>query len=95
MTFTLDRGTADSIDRTSQRLGIPKSGVVREAVLEYAARAGRLSESERVRLLDVFDDVLARIPLRPAKAADREIAAVRRARQRGGRGTVKPPVKTK
>lgn len=87
MTFTLDERTAERIDRTAQRLGVSKSGVVREAVREYAARAGSLSEGERLRLLDVFDAVVSRIPLRPSEAADREIAAVRRARREAGRGT--------
>lgn len=81
MTFTLDEGTARRIDRTAKRLGLPKSGVVREAVAEYAARSGRLSEQERVHLLAVFDDVVARIPPRSAAAVDREIAAIRRARR--------------
>jgi len=89
MTFTLDEQTAARIDRTAARLGIPKSRVVREAVREYAARVGRLSEEERVRMLAVFDEVVARIPDRPDKAVDREIESVRRARKRGGRGT--PP----
>jgi len=56
-------------------------------VHEYAARAGSLSEGERLRLLDVFDTVVGRIPRRPAEAVDREIAAVRRARHEGGRRT--------
>lgn len=86
MTFTLDGETADRIDRTSQRLGMPKSAVVREAVQEYAARAGRLSEGERARLLSVFDDVMARIPPRPPGAVEREITAIRHARRAGGRG---------
>jgi hypothetical protein len=90
MTFTLDDRTAERIDRTAQRLGVSKSGVVREAVREYAARAGSLSEGERLRLLEVFDTVISRIPLRPAAAADREIAAVRRARREGGRRTRAP-----
>ena len=85
MTFTLDNDTATRIDRTALRLGIPKSAVVREAVAEYAARAGRLSEQERRRMLKAFDDVVKRIPLRPVKSADAELAAVRRARRQGGR----------
>jgi predicted DNA-binding protein len=88
-TFTLDDETAARIDRTALRLGIPKSGVVREAVREYAARAGRLGDDERRRLLAVFDDVVGRIPPGTAAAADREIRAVRRARKAGGRRT--PP----
>ena len=87
MTFTLDERTAERIDRTAQRLGVSKSGVVREAVREYAARAGSLSEAERLRLLDVFDTVVGRIPRRPAEVVDRELAALRRARRQGGRRT--------
>jgi hypothetical protein len=85
MTFTLDAETAARIDRTAARLGTSKSGVVREAVREYAARVGRLSDEERQRLLAAFDDVVPRIPARPAAAVDREIAAVRSARRGAGR----------
>ena len=85
MTFTLDERTAERIARTAQRLGLSKSGVVREAVREYAARVGSLSEGERLRLLEIFDTVVARIPAGPAAEVDREIAAVRRARREGGR----------
>jgi hypothetical protein len=88
-TFTLDDETAARIDRTAARLGLSRSRVVREAVREYATRVGQLSDEERRRLLGVFDDLVARIPARPATEADREIAAVRRARRAGGRRT--PP----
>ena len=87
VTFTLDRATVDRLDRTSERLGIPKSGVVREAITEYAARVGRLSDGERIRMLAVFDEVVGRLPKRPAREVDREIAAIRRARRAGGRRT--------
>ncbi len=85
MTFTLDQDTAERIDQTAARLGIPKSGVIREAVADFAARAGRLSEVERQRMLRVFDSVTARIPERSAAVTDRELDDVRRARQGGGR----------
>jgi predicted DNA-binding protein len=90
MTFTLDEETASRIDRTALRLSIPKSAVVREAVAEYAARAGRLSEQERRRMLKVFDDVIKRIPLRAESTTDAELAAVRRARKQGGTRTPSP-----
>ena len=93
MTFTLDEDTATRIDRTALRLGIPKSAVVREAVAEYAARAGRLSDQERRRMLKVFDDVVERIPLRQVKTADAELLAVRRARRQGGRRTTSSSAK--
>lgn len=85
MTFTLDAETAARLDRTAARLGMSMSGVVREAVREYTARVGKLSESERTRLLSTFDEVTARIPLRPAAAVARELAALRKARRGGGR----------
>jgi len=90
VTFTLDAQTVERIGRTAERLRIPKSGVVREAVREYAARAGRLSEGERLRLLEAFDTLVPRIPRRPAQAVDREIAALRLARREGGRKTPAP-----
>ncbi|HEX9728293.1 MAG TPA: ribbon-helix-helix protein, CopG family [Gemmatimonadales bacterium] len=89
-TFTLDDETAARIDRTAVRLGTSRSRVVREAVREYAARVGQLSDDERRRLLGVFDDLVSRIPTRPAAQADREIAAVRRARRAGSRRTPPP-----
>jgi Ribbon-helix-helix protein, copG family len=87
LTFTVDQRTADRIDTTARRLGIPKSGVIREAVAEYAARAGRLSERERLRMLKAMDDLMARPPTRPQADVDRELAAHRRSRRRAGRRT--------
>lgn len=85
MTFSLDEATAAELDLTAERLGMAKSRVVREAVHEYAERVGRLSEAERRRLLAVFDEVVPRIPPRPAAEVDRELAEIRRARRAGGR----------
>jgi hypothetical protein len=89
MTFTLDGETADRIDRTAARLGMPKSGVVREAVAEYSARADRMSESERVRMLAVFDELIPRIPKRPGSEVAKEIAALRKSRRTGWGGNSK------
>jgi hypothetical protein len=47
---------------------------------------GRLSESERQRLLGVLRDLVPTIPLRPQQDVDKEIAEVRAARRSGGRG---------
>ena len=85
MTFTLDQRTAERIDTTARRLGIPKSGVIREAVAEYAARAGRLSEAERLRLLKTLDDIMARRPTRPQREVEKELAGLRQAREHPGR----------
>jgi len=90
MTFSLDRATADRIDQTAQRLGKAKSEVVREAVAEYAARVGRLSEGERREMLRTFDRFVPAIPKRPAAEVDTELAELRRARRTGGRGSTSP-----
>ena len=87
MTFTLDAPTAERIDRTAARLGMSKSKVVREAVSEYATRAGRMSESERLKFLAAFDEFVPRIPSRSRKEVDDEIAEIRRARRQGGHKT--------
>ena len=87
MTFTLDGDTADRIDRTAASLGMPKSAVVREAVSEYSARADRLSDPERVRLLAAFDEFVSKIPKRAARDVERELAAIRKARRAGGRSS--------
>lgn len=88
VTFTLDQETVRQIDTAAARLSLPKSQVVREAVHEYYERIGRLSESERLRMLRVFDEMVHRIPARPARAVDRELKAIRQARGSGGRRTL-------
>jgi hypothetical protein len=90
VTFTLDDQTVARIEQTAARLGIPKSGVVREAVKEYAARTDRLSEEERLRLLAIWDRVLAAPPTRPQEEVDREIEQIRQVRRLGGRRTPPP-----
>jgi metal-responsive CopG/Arc/MetJ family transcriptional regulator len=91
VTFTFDDGTVGRIDRTAQRLGMSKSRVVREAVREYAERVGRLSESERLRVLRIFDEMVERIPERSLDEVEREIKQVRVARRGGGRRTLPEP----
>ena len=90
VTITLDSDTVRRIAQTAARLGTSKSGVVREAIMEYAAKAGRLSEAERLRRLAVLDELLARPATRSAKAVDREIAELRATRRAGGRATRSP-----
>ena len=71
VTFSLDDATVERLRRTASRLGRAQSQIVREAVAEYAARADRLSESERRQLLAVSADWSARRPrvLRPRSIA--------------------------
>jgi predicted DNA-binding protein len=85
VTFTLDDETVRSLRRTSERLAKPQSQVVREAVRDYAMRAGRLSEVERVRMLKTFDKVMTGAPRRSSAEVDRELRDVRAARRAGGR----------
>jgi hypothetical protein len=84
-TFTLDEGTVQRIDDAAARLAKPKSQIVREAVADYHSRIGRLSESERQRMLRVFDTVVPLIPARPQQEVEDELREIRRARRSGGR----------
>jgi predicted transcriptional regulator len=84
-TFTLDAQTVHWIDDAAERLAKPKSQVVREAVADYHSRIGRLSESERKRMLKVFDALVPAIPARPQREAEDELREIRRARRSGGR----------
>ena len=85
VTFTLDGVTLDRLQATAQRLAIPKSQVVREAIRDFSDRADSLSETERRRQLDAFDRLVPEIPLRPLRNVERELAELRRARRSAGR----------
>jgi hypothetical protein len=85
VTFTLDRETVALIDDAAQRRKKAKSQIVREAVADYHSRIGRLSETERRRMLKVFDTLVPRIPSRPQREAEQELREIRRARRSGGR----------
>jgi hypothetical protein len=85
VTFSLDEATVAEIRRTAARLGAPQSQVVRDAVAEYAARADRLPERERLRVLHVLETLRGTRSSRSARDVDRELADVRAARRQGGR----------
>ncbi len=89
VTFTLDSAAVARLGEAAERLARPKSEIVREAILEFYDRIGMLSERERSNMLRAFDELVPKIPVRPASAVRREIADVRRARKGGGRRT--PP----
>jgi predicted DNA-binding protein len=91
VTFTLDSETVGYLGRTAERLGMPKSQVVREAIRTYGEQMGRLSNEERERLLKTFDEVTASIPDRSRASVDAELSQIRRARERGGRRAAGPP----
>jgi len=87
VTFTLDDETLARLRATADRLSLPKSAVVREAIRDLSERAGRLSEAERRRQLESFDRLVPLIPKRSRADVDRELDALRRARRSGGRST--------
>jgi predicted transcriptional regulator len=85
VTFTLDDLTVSRLKQAAERLAKPKSEVVREAIHDYHARLGRLSEKERVRMLRALDEWLPKIPSRPAADVDRELREIRQDRRASGR----------
>ncbi|MGH9611858.1 MAG: hypothetical protein ACRD4P_02115 [Bryobacteraceae bacterium] len=85
VTFTLDAATISRMCDAADRLSIPKSAVVREAIAEFHERIGLLSERERLRLLRAFDEMVPRIPLRDAAHVKRELREIRESRRSGGR----------
>lgn len=87
VTFTLDAATVRRLRDAAERLAKPQSAIVREAIQDFYDRIGKLSDSERTRLLRAFDQLVPKIPRRPVKEVDQELAAVRRARRAGGRKT--------
>ena len=89
MTFSLDESTAKRLDQTAQRLGKPKSLVVREAIRDYSLRVDRLSEAERLRMLEALDALMPGIPPRSDEEVDRELREIRAARRGGGRRTTR------
>ena len=88
VTFTLDEKTVAKLNEAARQLAKPKSEVVREAVQEYHARMGRLSERERIKALRLLGDHLSRPPDRSRADVDRELRELRAARRGGGRRTV-------
>ena len=87
VTFTLDSVSIQRLQDAADRLAVAKSEVVREAIMEFHDRLGKLSDRERSAMLRTFDEFVPRIPPRSAKLVDGEIAQVRQARKAGGRRT--------
>ena len=85
VTFTLDQPTLAHLNDAAERLAKPKSEVVREAIREYHERIGKLSESERSRMLAVLDKIAKRPQTRTQADMEAELAEIRRARRNGGR----------
>lgn len=85
VTFTLDQATVSRLHDAAERLALPRSQVVRKAILDFYERLGKLSERERLSKLRAFDKLILDIPSRPAEDVDRELSEIRHARRVGGR----------
>jgi predicted transcriptional regulator len=86
VTFTFDQATIQRLEDAAARLDKPKSEIVREAIHDYHQRIGRLSESEKQRMLRILDEIAKRPPTRPQQEVEAELKEIRRARRHGGRG---------
>ncbi len=82
VTFTVDEATLARLQDGASRLAVSKSEIVREAVLEFHERIGRLSERERVSMLRTLEEYMARPATRDSRAVDPELKEIRDARRR-------------
>ena len=85
VTFTFDQATIRRLDDAAARLAKPKSEIVREAIQDYHQRIGRLSESEKQRMLKALEEFMAKVPKRDQRETEAELKEIRRARRQGGR----------
>ncbi len=91
VTFTLDGTTLALIRDAADRLSLPKSQIVRQAVREYHENLERLSSREKADMLRAFDEFLPNLPPRKLSEVARELADIRAARRsRGRRSSVEP-----
>ena len=85
VTYSFDEATVARVRRMAERLGKPQSLVVREAVAEYDARTDRLSEAERLRMLEVLDRLRDEPVTRSRESVAAEIREIRRSRRESAR----------
>ena len=85
VTYSLDETTVRRIRAGARRLEIAQSQFVREAVADYAARKDRLSEAERLRMLEVLERIRNSPPTRTREEVDAELREIREARRRAWR----------
>jgi metal-responsive CopG/Arc/MetJ family transcriptional regulator len=88
VTFTFDEVTVARLQEAAARLGLPRSEIVRKAILEFHERMGWLGERERLEMLRAFDELVPTIPAKPARHVDRELAELRKSRRVSGRRAV-------
>lgn len=87
VTFSLAPETVTMLNDVADRLGKPKSRVVRDAIQEYHAGIDRLTEAERIRMLAAFDELSSKLPPRADEDVERELEGIRASRRTGGRAT--------
>ena len=85
VTFSLDLDTVRTLRQIAERRGKPQSAVVREAIVDYAAKDERLSDAERTRKLQLIRHLKSRPPTRSEKSVDTELGDIRRNRTAGWR----------
>jgi len=81
VTFTLDDETVARLRRLAARLRRPLSHVVRESIKDYEARADKLSEEERQRMLAVLDQIMKAPRTRSRADVDAELREIRESRR--------------
>ena len=87
VTFSLAPETVAMLNEAADRLGKPKSRVVRDAIHDYHARTDRLTEGERVRMLAAFDELSPKLTARTDDDVEQELEEIRASRSLGGRLT--------
>lgn len=85
VTLTLDDETVARIEKAAASLAIPKSQVVRQAMRGFQIPPAPLTEAERKHRVRVFNELLAKIPMRPQTDVDRELREIQEARDRWGK----------
>jgi predicted DNA-binding protein len=83
MTFSLDDETVRTLRMIAERKQKPQSVVVREAIVEYAAKDDKLSDAERSRKLHLLRHLRSQPPTRDHASVDRELDELRRSRKAG------------
>jgi predicted DNA-binding protein len=83
MTFSLDDETVRTLRTIAERKQKPQSVVVREAIVEYAAKDEKLSDTERARKLQLIRGLKSRPATRDQASVDRELDDLRRSRKAG------------
>lgn len=83
MTFSLDDETVRTLRMIAERKQKPQSVVVREAIVEYAAKDEKLSDNERARKLQLIRSLKSQPATRDQAGVDKELDELRRARKAG------------